>query len=82
MTPRRRVVSDPREIAGMVLETPGMLDRLADALTRVDILSRAFLRTTLARSLVEIADAWPEGDRGWAIDNDGEPYPYDRKGGK
>lgn len=83
MSRRPRTISDPRELAGLVLATPGLIDKLADSLTELgsDIATRGIerkdLHATLVRSLVKLAEEWP-GVYGWAVDNAGEPYPYKR----
>src|SRR5213592_4407232 len=61
---RPRTVTDPREIAGLVLDTPGMVDNLADALAGAGVREgyRKAVRADLVRVLVELADAWLKGD--------------------
>lgn len=77
MTPRRRrvVISDPKDIAALVLETPGLADKLGDAMA--DVLRKRHeadesevqaARACIKRTLAEMAP-------GWALDNFGEPYP-------
>lgn len=56
MSPRRRVISDPGEIASLVLDTPGMVDKLADALA--DVVpqdERDTVRASVRTSLEELA---------------------------
>jgi hypothetical protein len=71
-------MSDPREIAGLVLSTPGLVDGLAETLRELGVRDP---HVVVVRSLVDLADAWP-GPTGWAIDNDGEPYAYRRNAGE
>ena len=54
---KTRVVSDPREIAQLVLDTPGLADKLADACAAVvcDADEAAAVRATVHRTLVDIA---------------------------
>lgn len=67
---RRRLVSDPREIAALVLDTPGMAEKLAEACAGIVHESeRELVRATVKRTLVEMAD-------GWAIDNFGQAYKW------
>ena len=76
MAKRRRTVSDPREIAGLVLRTPGLVGILAETIASVGI-DPKLARVAVVRSLVDLANEWP-GVLGWGIDNEGDPYLYRR----